>query len=159
MANVIDESLIIIGADVKTAEDCIKLGGETLLKNGCVKEKYVDAVLAREKVFPTGLQGEKIGLAIPHTDNTFVKKPAVAVIIPKEPVRFHAMGGTQDDYVDCSIILPLAVKDSKNQLMMLKKITKIVGDSTLLEKIINSKDKREILTYLANLNKVEEEVK
>lgn len=157
MSNIIDENLIIIGADVSTAEECIQLGGEMLLKNGRVKEEYVNAVLKREIIFPTGLQGESMGLAIPHTDSTFVEKPSVAVIIPNKPVKFRAMGGREDEYVDCSIILPLAVKDSKNQLTMLKKIVKILGNSELLERIIHATTKEEIMEYLDILNRTEEE--
>ena len=98
----LDEELVILDADVKTAEDCIRLGGTIFYEKGYVKDGYTQAVIDREKVYPTGLPGKGVAIAIPHTNNTYVNKPAVGVIVPREPVRFCAMG-TKDVWLDCSM--------------------------------------------------------
>lgn len=154
--NFLDEKLIVLSADVKNAQECITLGGKLLKENGFVNDGYVQAVLEREKHFPTGLQGKEMAIAIPHTENTFVNKPAVGVIIPKKPIRFLAMGST-DTYLDCEIVFPLVVKDSRMQVKMLKHMMHIIQDSALLKKIKASKSTCEVFNYLAALNENEEE--
>lgn len=149
--SVLDENLVITNADVNNADECISLAADLLLQNGYVREGYKEAVLAREAVYPTGLPGNKIAVAIPHTENTFVNKPAVAVIIPKKPIRFRAMG-TEDVWVDCEIIFPLVVKDSKMQVQMLKRMMKVISDSDLLTKVRDAKTTTEIVEYLNILN-------
>lgn len=153
MEKVLDENLIVLDADVETAEDCIKLGGKLLLENGYVKPGYIEAVIEREKVFPTGLRGKEIAIAIPHTENTFVNKPAVAVIIPKKKVEFCAMG-TNNNKLNCEIVLPLVVKDPHKQVDMLKQIMRIIQDTQLLRSIRSAKNKEEILDYLSILNDI-----
>lgn len=148
--SVLDENLIILDLDVDTAEECIQKAGSVLLKNGYVNEGYVEAVIAREKQYPTGLQGNKIAIAIPHTEVEFVNKPAVGVIVPKRPIKFCAMG-TKDEYLDCELIFPLVVKNPHMQVEMLKRMMKVMQDSELLEKIKNSKSKEEVIQLLSIL--------
>ena len=143
----LDEELVVMDAEVKTAEDCIRLGGTIFYEKGYVKEGYTQAVIDREKVYPTGLPGKGVAIAIPHTNNTYVNKPAVGVIIPREPVRFCAMG-TKDVWLDCEVIIPLVIKDSDMQISMLKQMMKIIQDGELLMKIRDSKDRSEILDCL-----------
>ena len=45
----LNEALIVLDADVETAEDCIRLAGEMFEKNGYVNAGYADAVVEREK--------------------------------------------------------------------------------------------------------------
>ena len=45
----LNEALIVLDADVETAEDCIRLAGEMFEKNGYVNTGYADAVVEREK--------------------------------------------------------------------------------------------------------------
>lgn len=148
--SVLDENLIMLDLDVDTAEECIQEAGTVLLKNGYVNEGYVEAVIAREKQYPTGLQGTKIAIAIPHTEVEFVNKPAVGVIVPKRPIKFCAMG-TNDEYLDCELIFPLVVKNPHMQVEMLKRMMKVMQDSDLLENIKNSKSKEEVIQLLSIL--------
>lgn len=146
----LDERLITIGSDADTAEECIRLAAGLFEKYGYVKEGYADAVIEREKEYPTGLPGKKINIAIPHTNNKLVNQPAVGVVIPKKPVKFRMMG-MKEQILECEVLLPLVVKDSHQQINMLKKMMKIIQDGELLIKIKNSKDKAEIIDLLKSL--------
>ena len=150
IATLLDERLVVLDADVETAEDCIRLMAGLFEKYGYVKPGYGDAVAEREKGFPTGLPGKGINLAIPHTNNALVNKPAVGVIIPRKPVEF-AMMGQKDTKLSCEVVLPLVVQDSKRQVAMLKKMMKIIQDSELLLRIKNSASKEEIIQCLSSL--------
>ena len=48
----------------------------------------------------------------PHTNNTYVNKPAIGVVIPSSPVKFCAMG-TKEQWLDCEVVIPLVIKDSR----------------------------------------------
>ena len=146
----LDEELVILDADVRTAEECIRLAGETFLQKGYVKVPYIQAVVEREKVYPTGLSGKGIAIAIPHTNSTYVNKPAVGVVIPKQPVQFCTMG-TKEQWLDCEVIIPLVIKDPDMQINMLRQMMKIIQNGELLKKIRDSKDKKTILECLRSL--------
>jgi len=135
---------------VHSAEDCIRLMAARFKEYGYVKAGYEDAVIEREKSLPTGLPGKGINLAIPHTNNELVIRPAVGVIIPREPVEFGMMG-MKDTKLNCGVVMPLVVKDSKQQIGMLKKIMNIIRDSELLTRMKNSKSKAEIMDCLSSL--------
>ena len=146
----LDPNLITLGADVETAEDCIRLAAGLFEAHGYVQPGYGDAVVEREAVYPTGLPGKGINIAIPHTNNKLVNRPAVGVVVPNKPVKFSMMG-MKDNVLDCDIILPLVVKDSHQQINMLKKMMKIIQDSELLLRIKNSASKEEIIQCLSSL--------
>ena len=137
----LDENLIVLGADAETDEECIILAGQLFQKYGYVEKGYADAVVAREKEYPTGLPGDGISIAIPHTNNKFVNRPCIGVVIPKEPVIFGIMG-TKEDKLSCEVIFPLVVKDSDMQITMLQEMMKIIQDGELLKKIHDAKSKR-----------------
>lgn len=154
IGTLLDERLVIMDADVETAEDCIRLMAGLFEQYGYVKPGYGDAVAKREREYPTGLPGKEMNLAIPHTNNQLVNRPAVGVIIPKRPVKF-AMMGMKETLLDCELVMPLVVQDSKRQIQMLKKMMKIIQDGALLRRIKDSKDRAEILDCLSSLDEEE----
>lgn len=150
IGNLLDERLIVLNADVNSSEDCIRLLADRFEEYGYVKPGYGDAVIEREKSLPTGLPGKVFNIAIPHTNNSLVIKPAVGVIIPRKPVEFRMMGN-KETVLSCNIVMPLVVKDSKQQIGMLKKIMKIIQDSELLKRMQDSESKEDILSCLSSL--------
>ena len=57
-----------------------------------VKDTHIDAVVAREKNYATGLQLADIVVAMPHTDPQHVGRPGVCIAQLKHPVEFEHMG-------------------------------------------------------------------
>lgn len=147
----LDQKLIAFNVDAHNSDDVIRYGAELLYRNHYVNENYADAVREREKRYPTGLPGDKISVAIPHTTCGMVYKPAVAVIIPKQPIEFVQMG-TRDERISCEIIFMLVIKNPDEQLTMLKKVMQVIQDGDLLQKIKSTKDKAKIIEYLGLLD-------
>ncbi|QOY60373.1 PTS sugar transporter subunit IIA [Thermophilibacter immobilis] len=150
MGKLLDKRLVFVDADVKTSEDAIRLMAARLQDCGYVNEGYAEMVIEREKVFPTGLPGKTMCIAIPHTNPTFVNKAAIGVIVPKKPVKFDMMGepGTS---LNVSLIMPLVIKDSGQQIELLKEMMHVIQDSPRLERIRASRDADEILGLLHSL--------
>lgn len=147
MTKLLDERLIILDADVSTSEEAIRLMAGRLQELGYVEEGYGDMVCEREKVFPTGLPGKTMAIALPHTDPTLVNKAAVGVIVPKQSVPFKMMGGPETE-LDVRLIMPLVIKDPENQLSLLKAMMGVIQDGELLERIRASHDAAEIIECL-----------
>ena len=76
-------------ANIKTKEEALSYLTDKLISKGIVKESYKQAIIDREHVFPTGLQFESYGIAIPHTDVEHVNKEQIALMTLKEPVSFY----------------------------------------------------------------------
>lgn len=75
-----DEKVIHINLEENTDVDVISTLAKSLTEQGYVADSFLEAIIEREKVFPTGLPTGEIGVAIPHTDSEHVHKPMVAMI-------------------------------------------------------------------------------
>src|SRR5271169_503169 len=82
----IEECNILVKASAASSTDIIQQLGALLYNNGFVKETYVQAVIDREQIYPTGLQTSELGFAIPHTNTEHVSRPAVAIATLEQPV-------------------------------------------------------------------------
>ena len=80
---------LILRKKEETGQDEILLEMAELLKNkGFVKETYGEALLQREKEYPTGLETGETNVAIPHVDIKHVNSAAIAVGILEKPIEF-----------------------------------------------------------------------
>ena len=142
------EDLINFDVIAKNYEEAIRYNSKVLVKEGFVEEGYADMVIEREKDFPTGLIATGRGIAIPHTNPSLVKKQAVCVLIPKNPVDFTMMG-TTDQVVKAEVIFPLVIKDPDSQLSLLKKIVQLLQNDQLIDEIYHCRDKKKIIELLS----------
>lgn len=148
MKTMLNENLIFQDLDFSTADEALKYLARELHQQGLVVEDYADAVLAREKEYPTGLPA-KINVAIPHTDSKYVNEPSVAVGILNQPVQFKSMENP-DNILDVQIIMMLAIKDPSNQIEFLQSVISLIQDESALEDILSSGDKNKIKEILEN---------
>lgn len=146
------ESLIFTNLEAKTYEDVMRAVGRQVIAEGFAKESYVDALINREKDFPTGLDIDGFGVAIPHTDVSHVNKAATAIAILKNPVTFVQMG-TDDDYVDAKVVFVLAVDDPQGHLEQLQRIISIIQDKNVLEKLTQANEASEIIDVIKEKEK------
>ncbi len=142
--NLLREELVMIDMDAKDANDAIGQLAKILYKYDFVKKSYINAVQEREKIFPTGLSTDHIGVAIPHTDVEHVNTPALAIAVLKKPVKFKMMG-TTEKIIDVGIIFMLAIKEPKTQLEVLQKLMDIIQDQRLLKVMIENNSTSSLL--------------
>lgn len=145
----LDKKVVLINLEDKDKIEILKKMADRLQREGYVKKSYIQGILKREKIFPTGLQAKNCGVAIPHTDIEHVNSPMIAVATLKNAVEFNMMGGEGDDKVNVKIIFMLAMKDGNAQLSLLQKLMKIIQDDDLLDRICNE-DKVDNLVSLIN---------
>ena len=141
------ESLIIIGMEAKSSQDVFEQLGGALTKEGYTKDSYIEALSARETNYPTGLDINGIGVAIPHTDVSHVNKAGIAIGILKEPVPFIQMA-TDDEVVKVKLVFMLSVIDPNAHLEELKQILAIIQDTDVLKKLTETDEKQQIIKII-----------
>jgi Phosphotransferase system mannitol/fructose-specific IIA domain (Ntr-type) len=113
--------LIMVNMQAKDAQDAIRQTGKLFYEHGFVKDTYVDAALAREVEFPTGLQLKDIAVAMPHTDSEHVLKPGVCVVSLAEPVVFAHMGEPEKK-VKAEMLFMMSILNPDEQIETLQKV-------------------------------------
>lgn len=143
MDGYLHKELVAILDEENGQAEYLHLIAEKLKDQGYVEDSYEEAIIQREKEFPTGLQTSSIGVAIPHTDPQHIKKPFISILKLKTPVRFGQMG-TIDQFVDVSYLFMLGFEKGEHQLILLQNLMKMFTDEEAMEKLINSNDEAEI---------------
>lgn len=141
------KDLVVTDLEAGSSEEVFqKLGGK-LIDAGYCKNSYVDALITREKDFPTGINMGEIGIAMPHTDKEHVNKSGVAIARLREPVRFLQMG-TVDVEVEARIIFMLAVEDPDAHLVFLQRIIILLQDEAVLQRILAAESNEDIIEII-----------
>lgn len=125
--------------DTKDKFSTLDTMSHVMVEKGFVKESYVEAVKEREKVFPTGLPMEAMGVAIPHTDSIHVNKKAIMCGIVEKPVEFVVMA-TDDDKVQVEVLFMLAIVKPDDQIVMLSQLIETCQDVSVLKTIKEATD-------------------
>ncbi|RXT30722.1 PTS sugar transporter subunit IIA [Lacticaseibacillus chiayiensis] len=99
---------------------------------GAVKPTFGDAIIAREKTYPTGLKlNDGVGVAIPHTDADQVLHDQIGFVALKKPVTFRQMASATE-VVEVSYLFVLALKTAHQQLDMLQKLMGLFSDDNAM---------------------------
>ncbi|MCD8019778.1 MAG: PTS sugar transporter subunit IIA [Clostridiales bacterium] len=141
------ESLILTDVEADTSDDVMKQVGSKIIEGGYAKDSFVEALINREKDFPTGLDIDGFGVAIPHTDVSHVNSSATAIAILDKPVTFVQMG-SDDDYVDAKVVFMLAVDDPKGHLEQLQRIITIIQDKNVLTELTTATEPKQIIEVI-----------
>lgn len=138
-----EDSLKIIGekTDKEFIDnyDAINQTAKILLNKGLVKESYIEAIKKREESFPTGLEFENYGIAIPHTDPEHVINEAILINILEKPIKFEQMA-SEGLMTDVNIIIMLAIKNKENQVPYLQALIEIFQDKEKIDKLLESEN-------------------
>ncbi|NLZ75568.1 MAG: PTS sugar transporter subunit IIA [Erysipelotrichia bacterium] len=135
-----DKKIALFNQNVKNRDEALALLANEFVKNGVVEDNFLDGIMAREAVFPTGLELNNMGAAIPHTDPEYVKESQIGFMTLEKPVIFQFMGDISQD-IEVSVIFMLALKEGNSQMEMLPKLM----DLFMLDDVMN--DLRDVKTY------------
>jgi galactitol PTS system EIIA component len=141
------EELVLLHPAADCAETVLRALADVLYKDGAVKESYFDAMLAREKLYPTGLPTEQVKVALPHADVEHVNYSAMAVAILSQPVQFCEMG-TADSPLDVEIILMLANADPAEQVQTLRRLVEMFDEPASLVALRDAQTPAEVVSLM-----------
>lgn len=146
MKSEVNEELIYTNLNFKTREEVLNYLSSKLIEKSLVKSSFSEAIIEREKEYPTGLPSKQ-NVAIPHADSELVNETSIAVGILDSPVTFKSMDDP-DKNLSVQLVIMLAIKEPHGQLEMLQKIISFIQNDQLVHDIIkkdNSADVKEIL--------------
>jgi PTS system galactitol-specific IIA component len=141
------KELTEVGFAASNKEEVIKLLSDKMNRMGYIEKGFEEAVLAREREYPTGLP-TNIPVALCHVEAEYVNQTALAVATLKKPVEFHNMGDPKM-VLPVEIVFLLTIVDPKKQVVYLRKMMELFKDDTLL-KIKDADSKEELVSILYN---------
>lgn len=104
--------------DEKTRDEILETVGNKFYEEGIVTKDFSAAIKQREIDFPTGMILENgTNVAISHTDDKYVIKDKIAIVICKNPVTFKNIENGREN-VKCNIFFVMALtKENKNDIL------------------------------------------
>ncbi|MDU3688165.1 MAG: PTS sugar transporter subunit IIA [Anaerococcus hydrogenalis] len=136
--------------NLKNSKEVLSNLADCLIEEKMVKKSFKEAILQREKSYPTGLQFDGYGIALPHTDSEYVIKSQIAIMTLEKPVKFIEMAST-DKEIDVKTIFMLALKDSNQHIKILQKVMELLQDKEAMSMIESFDDSKESLDKLIKL--------
>ena len=140
------EDLIFINESYNDCFEFLENISDRLLDYGYVKDSFKDAIIEREKVFPTGLPVEPIGVAIPHCNSEHVKEAGIVFVKFKDDVKFVSMAGEGE--VNVKIAFVLLVKEKEKQVQVLQKLMEVISNEDILTKMYNENNNENLINIM-----------
>lgn len=142
------ESLIFLNIEETcNKENILRKMGNALIREGYAKETYTQALIRREEKFPTGLDIQGIGVALPHTDPCHVNKDGIAVAVLERPAVFQHMED-ENMQVEVRLVIMLAVLRTEFHLKRLQSVLNIIQDVKILEELLTAADQKEVIQII-----------
>ena len=135
-----NHNIALLKQHVSSKEVAFQLLSEKLVATQCVNQDFLPNIIKREILFPTGLEINGVGVAIPHTDSEYVMASQVAFMSLAEPLPFIQMG-TSDQEVEVSLLFMLALKEPHEQLEMLQRLIEMFQQEGVLEALLGAETK------------------
>ncbi len=130
----VSPELVFTSLKAATDQECLEVMAGRLVELGYAKPSFPGAVVAREKVYPTGLPTAGAGVAIPHADAEHVIRPGLAIGVLAETVLFGLMAG-EGERVPVDLVFMLAINDPARQVEVLEAVSNLVQDSDALARL------------------------
>lgn len=141
--------LVSLHSSFASRDEALRSMAEKFVEQGFSKASYPQAIIDREKKYPTGLPAEAFGIAISHCDSEHVNVSAIGVSVLDEPVEFEMMGGMCGGPLSVYVIFMLAIKDPKAQVPTLQKMMAVIQNKSLLQDIRDARTADEVYDLLA----------
>lgn len=144
----LNKELVFLDAEYGSSDEFLTSIADELLEKGYVKESFKEAILKREKEYPTAIGTEKYNLAIPHTDSEHVNKPGIAFVKLNNGCRFKEMCTNND--IDVKMAFVLLVTKKEEQVNLLSKLMGLFSENEFLHSLYVEQDELKIVDALNN---------
>ncbi|WP_460376105.1 BglG family transcription antiterminator [Paraclostridium bifermentans] len=143
LRELLNEDTIYLNQEATSWEDAIRVSANPLKNLGYIKDSYIDAMIENvRKLGPYIVIAPKV--AMPHArPEDGVNKVSMTLTTFKEDIYFSGK-----DQHKVKILISLAPKDNQTHIKALACLTKMLSKKENIDKILNSKDKYEILEVI-----------
>lgn len=136
--------LIFRDVDWKDRTELFDKISTILEEKGYVYSTFHNAIKEREQKYPTGIQTQSIGVAIPHTDQENIKQAFISVVRPTKPIEFSLMGGISNEPIKAKLIFILGVKRDGLQVKVLQKLMEIFSNENIINSMLQAESDQEL---------------
>lgn len=137
------EEFIELSAEYKDKEAVIRGLCEKLLKNGYIKEGYIESALQREKIASTEAGH---GVAIPHGSPEYVNQAQIPMAILKEPIKWN------EEMVDIIFLICITDNDLDRWKYMFRNLYNKIDSTDFLVRLREAETKTEIIECMEGVN-------
>lgn len=142
-----DKKLCLLGIKADSRDDLFEQMSSLLLKEGFVKDTYLEALKIRESEYPTGLLVGDTGFAIPHCDSRNVQKSQLCFGQLEHPIEFSDMVD-KDHKIQVSLVFMLAMSQPHEQMETLGNLVALFQNKDVVNSLKKCKDERECAQIL-----------
>lgn len=135
MNNYLDKELILLNSSANSTDAIFEAIGSVMIAQGYANSEYVEGLKAREKEFPTGVPTGVIGVALPHTDASYVDESKIGLMTLENPVSFRIMGSDSDE-IEVKVVFLLGCSDGEEHIHILQKIVELVQQQEFLNQLL-----------------------
>lgn len=141
------EETVLCRVRAASREEALRLAADRLTRDGYVRDGFCQALLERERKFPTGICLGSVCVAIPHAEPGYVRTPALLVMTLEEPVDFVNMEDC-DHEIPVRMIFVLAFTDGEKHLNVLQQLSALIRDARTVERLLEADTDRELYQIL-----------
>ena len=141
------EESVLCRVRAASREEALGLAAGRLERDGHVKEGFCQALLERERRFPTGIRLGGVCVAIPHAEPGYVRTPALLVMTLEAPVYFVNMEDC-DHEIPVKVIFVLAFTDGEKHLNVLQQLSALIRDDSVVARMLGAKTDKELYQVL-----------
>lgn len=122
---------LAVESSANNYEEAIRLCGKHMMEHGSIDQDFIEACVAREKEYPTGLPTD-IPAAIPHCQSDAIKETCICFLRLDKPVRFNRLDD-DEEYIEARLIFNLAIKAADDHMDFLQKLMNFVTSEGTLK--------------------------
>lgn len=123
----LSNKLCILQSEITEQSELFKVMSDMMVESGNVKDTYFEGITTREASYPTGLEVEGVGFAIPHTDSIHVNSSQMCFASLKEPIIFKDMTDL-DHEIPVKLVFMLAMAKPHEQIETLQNLVGFFQD-------------------------------
>ncbi|HBK5632402.1 TPA: PTS sugar transporter subunit IIA, partial [Enterococcus faecium] len=116
-------------------KELFQVMSEQLKNAGCVKDSFLEGITNREQEFPTGLEVNQIGFAIPHTDSAHVNSSQICFASLKEPLVFSDMTDKSHE-IPVRLVFMLAMSQPHEQIDTLQNLVSLFQNEEKVNELL-----------------------
>ena len=147
LASMINPELVFTDLACSDRQAFLQYISRILMKNNYVKGSFEEAIIEREKRYPTGLPTVNQHVALPHTDVQHARNPIIVPVRFKTPVVFKEMGNGIND-IPCSMTFVLVVTEPEKQIDILQNLISLFIKKDFLDELYEEKTRESFLRRL-----------
>ena len=147
MKDILFPECILTHVKAESKEEALGRLFEALNAAGKVKPSFYEAILEREKNYPTGLELGEWNAAIPPVTPDHVVTSAMGVAVLDTPVTFQRMDNKAET-VEVKVIFNIALDANGKHLDILQEIMGVVANADVMRRLVRAETSEQIIKIL-----------